>query len=41
MAEYVIITGILAATALILTVFLTTFNQYGTRILDMAASDYP
>lgn len=41
MVEYLVITGILLASLAILTLFLETFKEYGTRILDMVASDYP
>jgi len=41
MVEYLVITGILLASLAILTLFLETFKEYGTRILDMVSSDYP
>ncbi len=39
--EYVLVAGALLAALAILTLFLTTFQEYGMRILDMVASDYP
>ncbi|MCA1809433.1 MAG: hypothetical protein ABR497_03995 [Kiritimatiellia bacterium] len=41
MVEYVVVAGILMATFLVLTLFVDTFRDYGTRILDMVAADYP
>ncbi|MBU4428625.1 MAG: hypothetical protein KKG09_07825 [Verrucomicrobia bacterium] len=41
MVEYLVVTGILLASLAILTLFLNTFQEYGSRILDMVASDYP
>jgi len=41
MVEYLVITGILLASLAILTLFLETFKEYGSRILDMVSSDYP
>jgi len=41
MVEYLVITGMLLASLAILTLFLETFREFGARILDMVASDYP
>lgn len=41
MVEYLVMTGILLASLAILTLFLVTFKEYGYRIVDMVASDYP
>jgi hypothetical protein len=39
--EYAIVAGMLIAAVAILVVFLATFREYGGRILDLAASEYP
>ncbi len=39
--EYVVVAGLLLASLAILSVFLETFQEYGSRILEMVASDYP
>ena len=39
--EYVVVVGVLIATLAILVVFLGTFREYGGRILQLAASEYP
>lgn len=39
--EYAIISGMLVALVVITGLFLTTFNEYGQRLLEMIASDYP
>lgn len=41
MVEYIVMAGILLASLAILTLFLVTFQEYGYRIVDMVASDYP
>ena len=41
MIEYIIVAGLLMASLAILTLFLQTFKEYGARILEMVASDYP
>jgi hypothetical protein len=39
--EYAIVTGVLLALAAIMGLLLTIFGDYGERILEMIASDYP
>ena len=39
--EYIVVAGMLIATLAILVVFLATFREYGGRVLDLAASEYP
>ena len=39
--EYAVVAGVLLASLAVLTLFLTTFREYGVRILEMVASDYP
>ena len=41
MIEYVITAGVLITTIAIMAVFLYTFREYGGRILDLVASEYP
>jgi hypothetical protein len=41
MAEYAIVAGLLISALAILTLFLSTFSQYGNRVLETVASDYP
>ncbi len=41
LVEYVVVAGMLLASLAILALFLATFREYGYRILDMVASDYP
>ena len=41
MIEYLIAAAILLASALILTLFRDTFDEFGTRVINLAASDYP
>lgn len=41
MVEYIIIAGMLLTSVAVLSLFLATFKEYGWRILDMIASDYP
>ena len=39
--EYVVVTGVLLALMLIMALFTTTFKEYGERLLELIASDYP
>jgi Flp pilus assembly pilin Flp len=39
--EYAVVAGVLLASLAVLTLFLTTFQEYGVRILEMLAADYP
>lgn len=39
--EYAVVAGVLVAVLALLTLFLLTFQEYGDRIIDMVASDYP
>ena len=39
--EYVIVAGMLMASLAILMFFLATFREYGGRVLDLTASEYP
>jgi len=39
--EYAIVSGVLIALVAIMSLLLTTFGDYGERILEMIASDYP
>jgi len=39
--EYAIVAGVLVAVVAIMSLLLTTFGDYGERILEMIASDYP
>ncbi len=41
MVEYAIVAGMLVAVWFMLTLFLRVFGEYGARILDMVAADYP
>lgn len=41
LVEYLVVAGMLLASLAILTLFLTTFKEYGYRILEMVGSDYP
>jgi hypothetical protein len=41
MMEYLMAAGVLLASVAILAVFLYTFREYGDRILNLAASEYP
>lgn len=41
MVEFVVVAGMLVAAMAILMVFLGTFREYGTRILDLVGSEYP
>jgi len=39
--EYAIVAGVMVALVAVMSLFITTFGEYGERILDMIASDYP
>ena len=39
--EYAIVAGVLVAVVAIMSLLLTTFGEYGERVLEMIASDYP
>jgi hypothetical protein len=41
MVEFVVIAGMMLATVAIMMVFLGTFREYGTRVLDLVGSEYP
>lgn len=41
MVEYVIAAGILLASLTVLYLFRDTFDEFGTRVLNLAAYDYP
>ena len=41
MVEYVVVTGLLLGTLAMLALVLYTFREYGARVLDMVAFDYP
>lgn len=41
MVEYVVIAGMMLAAVAIMMVFLGTFREYGTRVLDLVGSEYP
>jgi len=41
MLEYVVTAGAILAVVVILSLFLYTFKEYGGRILDLIASEYP
>jgi hypothetical protein len=41
MVEYAIVAGMLVTVWFILVLFLRIFGEYGARILDMVAADYP
>ena len=41
MAEYVVAMGVLMAVIAVAALFLYTFKEYGGRILDLVASEYP
>ena len=41
MIEYVVVAGMLMAALAVLTLLLDTFHAYGTRVLDLVASEYP
>jgi len=39
--EFVIVAGILLASVAIMTLLVLTFQEYGSRILDLVGSEYP
>ena len=39
--EYVVVAGMLLAAVAIMMVFLGTFQEYGTRVLNLVGSEYP
>lgn len=41
MVEYVVVMGILLASTAIMTLFLSVFRDYGTRVLNLVGSEYP
>jgi len=41
MVEYAVVTVCLITTAMMLAVFLFAFKEYGDRVLDLIAYDYP
>jgi Flp pilus assembly protein TadG len=41
MVEFVVVAGMLLATVAIMMVFLGTFREYGTRVLNLVGSEYP
>jgi hypothetical protein len=41
MIEYLVVAGVLLAAMTILALFLSTFQQYGDRVLNLVASEYP
>ena len=41
MVEYVVVFGLLIGTLLMLAMFLYVFKEYGGRVLDLIAYDYP
>jgi hypothetical protein len=41
MVEYVVLTGMVMATLAVLALFLAVFREYGDRVLDLVASEYP
>ena len=41
MTEFVVVMGILLASLAMMTLFLGTFREYGTRVLDLVGSEYP
>lgn len=41
LAEYAVATGVLLAVIAMAALFLYTFKEYGGRILDLVASEYP
>ncbi|MFO7535408.1 MAG: hypothetical protein R6X19_06960 [Kiritimatiellia bacterium] len=40
-AEYAVVTGVLLGIVVLAALFLYTFKEYGGRILDLVASEYP
>ena len=41
MVEYVVVACLLLSAVAIMAVFLYSFREYGGRVLDLAASEYP
>jgi hypothetical protein len=41
MVEFLVVAGMLTAAVAILMVFLMTFREYGSRVLDLVGSEYP
>ena len=41
MVEFVVVAGMLLATMAIMMIFLGTFREYGTRVLNLVGSEYP
>jgi hypothetical protein len=41
MVEFVVVAGMVLASLAILMFFLGTFQEYGTRVLDLVGSEYP
>ena len=41
MVEYAIVAGMMVLAASVLAVFLYAFREYGGRVLDLVASEYP
>ena len=41
MIEYVVVATMLFAATTILAVFLSSFREFGGRVLDLVASEYP
>jgi hypothetical protein len=41
MAEYAVVLGVLLAVVALAALFLYVFKEYGGRILDLVASEYP
>ncbi len=41
MTEYVVVAGMVLASVMILALLLYTFKEYGGRVLNLVASEYP
>jgi len=41
MVEFAVIAGMMLAMLAVLTLFLGTFREYGTRVLNLVGSEYP
>ncbi len=41
MVEYAVVTGIFLSLVIMLSLFLYTFREYGGRILELVASEFP
>ncbi len=39
--EYVVVAGVLIALVAIMSLLMTTFGEYGERVMELIASDYP